>query len=294
MFNLFKRKHPKNDLTNPTNLFKSMGPTMFKFWNNFIEGEHYAVELYEHYTQFKNKLNSTYRYIDFDRPVYTVHGNDFSIDLKSGECMYLKLLDLDTDCYLADYDDPSLFVLLTVDDYKKAVLHLSIDETGYCNFLKEYIDKTIYSLVADVSKKRYGFNIFKHTLPYNSLECTNYHRYLAEENYFDSDSKLKKWNRISNSPISSYRNNQSNPIIPISIQYIDVMIVDLLCYATIALPTLDLERVLYYVDDESGKSVINSLIARYGEGIDIFIDRIITEMNCAPFHNYVRSGLKLK
>ena len=300
MFNLFKKKRKSSKFVyqmhgpSATETFKMCGNTLSMLWEEFIKGQNKSVDIFEQYQRFINKLNNSYSDIDFDRTIYRLHNDECSVSLTSGECMYLKMLELRKDCYIAHGNPNSPVLHLTYELYNQAISSLSERELNYSYELKKWIDANVLSPVIDVSNRRYGVNICKSSLPYNSKNLIQYHIYISSENYEANDPSYKKWNRISNSPIFNYSNSRENPLIPINIQFISLFILDYLCYATISLPTLDMDRVLNYKDSDSGESVKSSLINAHGEGIDTYLERAITDMNCETFRASVRTGMKIK
>ena len=301
MLNFFRKKQNKKtlNLENPSVFFSMLGPTMSEMWNNFVEGENQAVDLYFRYFEFKTMLNQKYSDIDFDRKL-TQPDNRFP-DITAGECMYLKMLDLTDNIYLSfDYNTDNV-LNLTIREYNNLISQLTPRESSYCTEMKKFCDNYIKSLVNEVSEKLYDIKLLKNSdnaIPLNTLECVNYHKYLAEENYFEENNIHSSWNRIYKAPIVSIvafkKISQNNPLIPSNIKNLGVHILDYICYGTIALPCMDMDKVLQSKSPSSDKTILQTIAEVLGDGADQYVERIIVDMNCYNFRRMVRNGLKIK
>ena len=89
-----------------------------------------------------------------------------------------------------------------------------------------------------------------------------------------------------------YESRQDNPIIPSQINIMNAYILDCLCYINIALPTLNLLRVLQYRDEKD--SVKGSLENHFGIGVVSYMERFIANYSCAEFRKWVSMGLMVK
>ncbi len=281
-------KNSLNDLRNPSIFFAHLGSTMNELWQNIVEGENEAVDIFHEYKQFCNSLLRQYSNINFQRQI----GN-----VTIGELMYLYCLDLKKDIYISKSYDLTDVVLLSRYEYKELFLKLSDCERTYITELKNYIDKNIKRLCSSVSIRRFDVDFVKTTLPVNTLECVKYHQFLADVDMNGTYNQGEKWNRISNAPVIGYFEEitkQDNPLILISIEHIDALVLDYICYATITLPTLDMDKVLAYRNPNTNKNVLITIDETLGEGASVFADRAITDMNSAAFRQWVRIGMKTK
>ncbi len=281
-------KNNSNDLRNPSNFFAYLGSSMNELWQNIVEGENEAVDIFCEYKRFGNSLLRQYSNIDFRRQI-----EDFTI----GELMYLYCLEFDKDIYISKSYDLTDVVLLSHHKYEELILKLTDNERTYITEFKNYIDNNIKRLCSSVSIKRFDVDFVKTTLPVNTLECVKYHQFLADADMNGTYNYGDKWNRISNAPIIGYFGEitkQDNPLILISIEHIDALVLDYICYATITLPTLDMDRVLAYRNPNTNKNVIMTIDETLGDGASVFADRAITDMNSAAFRQWVRIGMKAK
>lgn len=262
---------------------------MNELWQNIVEGENEAADIFCEYKQFANSLSKQYSNIDFRRQI-----EDFTI----GELMYLYCLDFDKDIYMSKSHDLTDIVLLSRHKYEELILKLTDSERIYITELKNYIDKNIKRLCSSVSIERFGVDFVKTTLPVNTLECVKYHKFLADADMNGAYNHGDKWNRISNAPIiGGYFGEitkQDDPLILISIEHIDALVLDYICYATITLPTLDMDKVMAYRNPNTNKNVIMTIDETLGDGASVFADRAITDMNSAAFRQWVRIGIKAK
>ena len=281
-------KNNSNDLRNPSNFFAYLGSTMNELWQNIVEGENEAVDIFHEYKQFCNSLLRRYSNIDFHRQIE---------NLTIGELMYLYCLDLKEDIYISKSYDLTDVILLSHYKCKELFLKLSDCERTYITELKNYIDKNIKRLCSSVSISRFDVDFVKTTLPINTLECVKYHQFLADVDMNGTYNHGDKWNRISNAPIIGYFGEitkQDNPLILISIEHIDALVLDYICYATITLPTLDIDKVLAYINPNTNKNALITIEETLGEEASVFADRAITDMNSAAFRQWVRIGIKTK
>ena len=281
-------KNTSNDLRNPSNFFAYLGSSMNELWQNIVNGENEAVDIFSEYKRFDNSLSRQYSDINFRRQI-----EDFTV----GELMYLYCLDFDKDIYISKSYDLTDVVLLNHNKYEELILKLTNNERTYITELKCYIDKNIKRLCSSVSIRRLGVDFVKTTLPVNTLECVKYHQFLADADMNGTYNYGEKWNRISNAPIIGYFGEitkQDNPLVLISIEHIDALVLDYICYATITLPTLDMDKVMAYKNPNTNKNVIMTIDETLGDGASVFADRAITDMNSAAFRQLVRIGMKAK
>ena len=126
----------------------------------------------------------------------------------------------------------------------------------------------------------------------NTLECENYHKFLAGE--LSDVINKKKWKRVYHSPIFSPKVDETNPLIPLSIEYIDILVSDYLCFSTIVNPTMAMESLLRYKNETTSQSIKDLLIEKFGSNIIDYIENVLDDMNGLPFRNYIRNNLKIK
>ena len=281
------------DFKNPTAFFANTGSTWLALWQEMINGQNESVDIFRNYQSFLANLKKRYENIDFNRVIT----EDFLNPLvpTSGELMYLLLLDveLDTDIFISTYDNPNNSVHLGGTEASFGIKNLlSENEINFVKELGSYLQQRITSRANATSREIYGIERFKSSLPYNTLELVNYHKYLERDELYLDVNPNRKWNRIKNAPLSasSFQISANNPIILSSLEYTDVPVLDYICYATMTIPTKNFD-IVFSVD---GGSVIQSLINKYGIGADKFVEKSITELNCLAFRNYARIGYKIE
>lgn len=300
MFNLFRKKEkpvdPSLNPRNPAALFPLLGPGFEDMWGEFVREQHKAVDAFDDYTIFKNNLQKEFPDIDFNRKIYEIETENKPIVLSSGEGMYLKALDMDSGFYIASEYYPEDAVYIDYKEYVQIVSKLTTDENQFSNKMRDYISCEIKPLVEEASEDYIGINVCESTIPVNCTQLVNYHRFLAAEMQGNDLSGLEvyeeKWKRIGSAPLFKSL-GQKNPIIPIGIQYLDALILDWLCYASMAIPTTDTYKIINY-KNEDGVSVKDSLIMAYGNGAYTLLIKTLTDLNCSAFRAFARQGLKLE
>lgn len=275
-------------ISNPFALCGSM--TLDALWDDFVRGEHRAVDMFKAYTLYVSQLKESHSDIDFER-VLTDLGNDNNvISLTSGHAMYLNLFDWDNEIYLL-LDEASLDSFpMTCSELRNVLLLLNDDEIEYCSKLKEYINKNIRPLVEDVCKQLYGVNWCQQVLPVNTLELIRYHNYIREEKYFYYNNENSKWNRVKNSPVLSYKITKENPLVLLNITDIDMLVLDYLCYATAVHPSRNFDMVLNVGDP----AILKTLIKQYGQGVEKVINNEMADINGYAFRCSVYNGVKIR
>lgn len=300
MFNLFGKKEksvdPSLNPKNPAALFPLLGPGFADMWGEFVREQHKAVDAFNEYAIFKKDLSKEFPNIDYNRKIYEIETENKPIVLSSGEGMYLKALDLDEGVFIASEHSPEDAVYLEYKQYVQIVSELTEDENRYSNKMRDYISGEIKPLVEEASEEYIGINVCESTIPVNTIQLVNYHRFLAAEMQGNDFSGLdvyeEKWKRIGSAPLfKSY--GMKNPIIPIGIQYLDALVLDWLCYASMAIPTTDTYKIINY-KNEDGISVKDSLIMAYGNGVYTLLIKTLTDLNCSAFRAFARQGLKLE
>ena len=295
-FDRKKASYNSKSLKNPSVFFSSLGPTMNNLWQNIVEGQNRAVDIFSRYLQFCNSLSKQYSNIDFLRPI-EIHFSNNDISFTVGELMYLYCLNLKEDIYITKEYDISNVFLLSFHNCEELFMKFTDCERTYITELKTYLEKNIKQLCSDVSIRRFDVDFVKSALPVNTLECVKYHQFLADVDIHGTYKRGEKWNRITNAPITGSFGRvtkQDKPLILVNIEHIDSLVLDYICYATIALPTLDMDKVLTFRNPTTNKNVLNTIDETMGEGASIFADRAITDMNSAAFRQWVRMGLKTR
>ena len=302
MFMFFKRfakkretlsnevKGNENIFNNPSFLFSQCG--LNDLWQGLVKGQGTAVDEYMDYVEFLNSLNANYRTINFSDVIINILSDDKKNALKitRGELMYLSVFNFKKDLILTD-DFSGIVYKLNYNDYYNLTNELSDDEREYTKAMVGYFSKYITPKVNSVSNIRWGIDTFKTVLPLNCLEYKEYHRYIAEEEYDYDGGKNTKWNYVYSAPVcSSTKMSEENPIIPMSINCLTAFILDCLCYINIALPTLDIVKVMNYRNENT--SVREALTSRFGPGVDKFMMRCVSDYSCANFRKWVTIGLK--
>ena len=300
MFGLFKNrnsiKSPKrlssneSRLDNPSFLFSQCGQTLNDLWQELIKGENAAVLQYKSYDAFLS-ANLSKSLIDLLKTpmlsVFNESGNK-SISLTRGQIAYLVIFDFKNDIFVSDQDESDIY-LLKQDQLLKAKDELSFDEIAFSNKVADYFRVNIIPMVNAVARRRWGIDICEYSLPLNTIKCVKYHMYICNEQYDFDGGSLSKWNYIFSAPMYEYRSGRDNPVVPVQINNMSAYILDCLCYSNIALPTLDIVRLLNYRDENT--NIKESLENRFGPGVVTFMKKCIVDYNCANFRKWVSLGM---
>lgn len=296
-------KITQDNSISPTEFFKLLdNPTLFSLWQSFLDGHARAVQMYNEFNEFKCQLDSEYSFIDFERHIFDIQIGDKTFPLEVKHGMYLLMLRLEEDIYIS-FENESNATLLHLSEYNNIISCLHESEVDYCNKIVSYIRNSIIHSVWEVELKRCGVIGCKRLVPINSRKLNQYHKYIASKglspallDHADLDIEIlknNKWNRIYNAPFLREDNNIENPLIITEITAITAFILDYLCYATIALPTLDMTRVLSYCD-KRGRSVKEVMSSKFGQEAVDYIYRIIDDMNGNLFRTSVYGGWPLR
>lgn len=297
MFNFLKRKsadskqNNERSMVNPTFLFSQFGPDMSSLWSDIVEGEHKAVEQYVEFLWYYQEVSCQYSDINFDEFMVSIMSEDGNncIDLTRGQVMYLALFSFCNDIYLSDESENSLFIL-TKEKYQETLQNLLDSEKQFCTRIKKYFCDYIVPKINAVSRLRWDIDICEYSVPLNTMKCRDYHQYIANEEYDSNAEKHSEWNYIFAAPIYDYHIKKDNPLIPININILDAFVLDCVCYINIAIPTLDLFKVLRCRPDND-KSVMEVIVSKFGDGVDKFIYRSIRDFSTANFRKWVTEGL---
>ena len=303
MLNLFRKRNSikrqsnsnpaENRLDNPSYLFSQCGPALNTLWREFVKGENTSVTQYQKYTDFLSSNLSSILMDSLKRPMLPVFDDSGSkkIFLTRGQIAYLNTFDFNKDVFISDQVGSEIY-RLKLEQLELAKNELTSDELAFCSKVVDYFRDNIIPKVNEVARRRTGFDICEYNLPLNTIECVKYHMYISHENYDFSGGELSKWNYIFSAPIYEHRSNRDNPIVPVQIDNMSAFILDCLCYSYIALPTLDILRVIN-CRGENG-SVKESLEHYFGTGVVNFMKRCIVQYNCANFREWVSLGLMTK
>ena len=295
IFKLFKRNktHPRQDLpVTPTMMFNVLGSSLSELWDSMVEGQHLAVKVFLEFKSFKRELDVKYSTLDFDRHISEIKIDEVSYELKATHCMYLYMLDLDNDTHIS-FDNGDGVTILSFSDYITITSRLTLIEQSYCDELSAYLNSNILPLVQKTDMTMFGINLCERTVPLNSLELSNYHRYIATNHYLYGTSDQPNWNRIANAPFLVERNDNSNPLLITDMKSVSAFVLDYLCYATIAIPSHDLDAVLLY-RRENEESIKDMIGKRYGQEMVDCIDNALNDMNGSMFRTSVFKGLFLE
>nr|DAT79943.1 MAG TPA: hypothetical protein [Caudoviricetes sp.] len=309
MFNFFKKPKRNNILFSenlrngsriyPSLLFAQCGSELNGLWQDLVEGENNAVLQYQEFRIFLSNLHNEVSVHSFELPMLSVENElgDKQLSLTRGQIAYLSAFDFDSDIFLSDQEQSDSYIL-SPKRLQKVASELTPDEINYRNKIIDYFTCNIEPKVNKVANRIYDINICRYKLPLNTAEYLRYHKYIAGENYDFDKGKLSKWNYIHHAPIYGttlgmlYESRQDNPIIPSQINIMNADILDCLCYINIALPTLNLLRVLQYRDEKD--SVKESLENHFGIGVVSYMERFIANYSCAEFRKWVSMGLMVK
>lgn len=307
IFDIFRKKQARtknnkssndlNYLQNPSNFFACLGPALNELWQNLVKGEHQAVEIYHNYKKFCDFLSEKYPNINFDRILENIDTEGESIRITAGEVMFLYLMNINKDIYISKNNDLPDGVLLSKNEYIRLVHLLSEKENLYIKELKSYIDQNIKRLCSEVALKRWGDDEWAETsLPIHTRKIMEYHKFIAAADTKGIYNYGDKWNKIYNAPIVAnfYLNKKNNPLVLLSVECIDTLILDSICFATISLPSLDIDRVLTYTNNVTGESVLKTIDEVFGNGAHIFADRAITNFSSSEFRYWVKFGMKVE
>lgn len=300
MFNLFGKKEktvdPSLNPRNPAALFPLLGPGFEAMWGEFVRKQHKAVDAFSDYEHFKKDLLKEFPDVDFDRTIYEIETDHKPIVISAGEGIYLKALDLDKGFFIASEHFPEDAAYVEYREYVKIVSNLTSDENKFSNKMRDYISWEIKPLVEEASEDLIGINMCESTIPINTMMLVKYHRFLAAEmvgsDYSTIDDDAEKWEKIGSAPLFKTP-RQNNPIIPIGIQYLDALVLDWLCFVSMARPTIDTYKIINYKRDD-GMTVKESLKMAYGEGALTIAIKTIKDLNCSAFRSFARQGLKLE
>ena len=302
MFGLFRKQKRRtvdfsnsaeSNMVNPTDFFANTGSVGKQLWQYMIDGQNEAVDIFENYTAFITDLKKRYEKKDFNRVISA----DFLAPLtpSAGEIMYLLLLDLDESVFITTWSNPNQIVRLSDEEAYYGILDLlTSDERAFVSELDAYLQDSIIDRVNETSQLMYGIDMCKTALPINSMELVKYHKYLAINDLYSDDNPYRKWNRISRAPLFPFKiSDKDNPIVLSSLEHTDAPILDYICFATMAAPTRDLDKLLQVAGDD-GVTVLQTMIKTFGTGVDKFIYKSITELNCDAFRSYARMDLKIE
>lgn len=306
MFNIFKKQKEQKSikdqsffssheehLDNPSYLFAQCGHVLNTLWRDLVKGENVAVPQYAKYTDFLSTNLSETLIDSLKKPMLSIHneaGNK-CMWLTRGQVAYLLTFNFEKDFFVSDENESDIY-LLKKNQLQSAKNELTSDETEFTNKVVNYFRINIVPKINEVTRKRWGIDICKYSLPLSTIECVKYHMYICHEQYDFDDGVLSKWNYIFSSPMYESRISRDKPIVPIQIDNMSAYVLDCLCYINIALPTLNIVKVLHYSDGND--SVKNSLENAFGPGVFDFIKKCIVDINCAGFRKWVSLGLMVK
>lgn len=280
-----------NEKNNPTKIFATLGGTFEKLWHDMVKGENEAVNIYNEYLLFKQKLLKKCSPIDYDRIILS----NKTYDISFGQLMYLEMINAreiflsDNKIILLNEDSQDTCPLL-YDDYLCAYKQLKENETNFIKETKKFLNEHITNIVEQTSKDIWGYNKCKSCVPVNTIQCQTYHKELSEQ----TEEKLKKeWCRIYRAPIFR-RISESDPLILINFKYDSIFIIDYLCFAKVSHPTQSLEMMLSYKDMRTNKTMKEVLCTKFGNNIINYIEEIIKDLNGKAFREFVRNGLKIE
>lgn len=298
---LFNKKKKSIDLSNitdysslnPNVLFGAIGDVGRELWEVLKEGQNNSVDYYSSYKRFKQDLDAKYP-IDYSRRIVVPNETITSLRLTVGKCLYLLLAGINTDVYVS-IDDDSEPVLLDEDTiFCEFTSALKENEIHYYQALRKYLSSNIVSIVNDTSNLLYGIDFCEGELPINTKECVEYHRFIELEEYNQPNNPNRKWTRVKSAPLFTkcYSINKANPVLLTSLEFLDVLVLDYICFATIAAPTRDLDKVLNV--PYKGTTVKKMIEQKFGAGVNQYIENVICDLNCLPFRSFARMGLKIE
>lgn len=292
---IFKtRKRKINKTMSPTEFFALLGPTMSDFWSDFIKGQNEAVVLFNQYKSFQSKLDMAYSSIDFERFIYNLTLGEESLEIKVKHAMYLYMLNLKKDYYIK-LDEFGTTHTLTSTTYNNIISGLLQEEIDYCNELVKYIEENIYQLVNKVGKTLYDIKICRHVIPLNSLNLCRYHAFIAEGKTPANSEEYKKWHYIDNIPFL-YRiieNSPEDPLVITEVTATSAFVLDYLHYATICIPTKNINKLLYF-KNEQGSSVRDNIVDTFGQEAMDYIIQVLDDMNGLMFRISVYKGMLMQ
>lgn len=294
---IFKRKnkrkkvYQKNLNVTPTEYFEQFGSVISTIWGDFVRGQNLAVELFYDFRKFEQSLKNVYP-VDLDRHIGYLNIENYKQEIKVEEAMYLYLLNLSKDCFVSA-EEIGIVSTMALSEYKDIISELTLIEKTYCDKLKEYIESTILKKVKEVNRNRWGIEKKNSAVPLNTLDLVRYHHWLSDGGEFSDIAKKKNWNCVGSTPIVSDRITEDNPLIISSIKCLHAFMLDYLQYATIALPTFSLKRLLSYKDEKREKTIADIIRDEYGEEALDFIEYAMDEMNGTFFRITVYRGEKI-
>ena len=299
LFDFFKKKKQINhnkqnnvEQISPADAFKMLGSNGYLFWDAFVEGQNLAVEKFNDFKKFKEKLDSFYSDIDFNRTISNLKGLKNTVEIKVKHAMYLYMNNLDKDYYVT-IDGLNDTILLTHSDFKNILTNLSNYEIEYCDELVSFIRENIHSLVAKTDMKRFGYEMTRRLLPINSLELYKYHESISERIYTCESNEGDKLQKCLFIPYIVEKNSIDNPMIISEITATSAFVMDYLCYATMWLPTYDFVRFFKYEDD-SGRSVKSVAKDVLGQKFVDYLTQVVVDLNGNMFRTSVYSGLLIE
>ena len=304
MFNLFGKKEIIDESLNPLNpaaLFSLVG--LDQMWNELVRGEHRAIKEYKKYQNYKESLLKEYKSIDFNRIIKHEDSDcSYFSDITVGETMYLRAFENLDGLYIAKQDNYDEVEYLSFEDLRIIIRKMTYDEKQFSSSLISYIDNNIRPMVEDTLEDLYGYSSCKTIIPINTKEVVKYHKFLAADMGVSDTSDIdsyeiskKGWDNIKNAPLFRFfKYEEKNPIIPINLNYIDVFVLDWLCYSTMVIPTIDTYKLLHYKNEEAKMTTKQAIINTYGENASILIEKTLTDLSCSAFRSFIRQGSELQ